>query len=72
MTLDTLTPDEIPDPPTVDRWSPTDFETHCAAEGIELHARPRFGGPPILGAALAVGVGKVVLEAIDECDGVEI
>jgi len=68
----TLTPDEIPDRPTVDRWSPDDVATHCAAEGVELHANPRFGGPPILGAALAVGVGTVVLEAIDECDEVEL
>lgn len=68
----TLTPDEIPDRPTVDRWSPSDFATHCAAKGVELHASPRFGGPPILGAALVVGVGTVVLEAIEECDGVEI
>jgi len=71
MTLDTLTPDEIPDRPQADRWSPSDFTTHCAAEGVELHASRRFGGPPVLGAALAVPVGTVVLNAVDECDEIE-
>ena len=67
------TPDEIPDRPRVDRWwSAEDFAGHIAAEGIECHARPRFGGPPVLGVALAGAVAKVGLELADECDGVEL
>jgi len=62
MTLDTLTADDIPDRPQADRWSPADFETHCAAEGVELHASRRFGGPPVLGVAVAGVVAKVGLE----------
>jgi len=69
MTLDTLTPDEIPDRPIVDRWSSGDFEHHCAAKGVELHATPRFGGPPVMGVALAGVVAKVGLEIADEHDG---
>lgn len=68
MTLETFTLDEIPDRPRVDLWSPDDFATHCAAEGVELHASPRFGGPPVVGVALAGVVAKVGLEIVDECD----
>jgi len=66
MTLETLTPDEIPDRPQVDRWSPSDFTTHCAAEGVELHASRRFGGPPILGVVVGALVAKVGLKLVEE------
>ena len=56
-------PDTPPDRPQVDRrWSAADFAGHLAAEGIECHASPRFGGPPILGVSLAVVVANAALE----------
>jgi len=72
MTLDTLTPDEIPDRPQVDRWSPSDFEHHCAAEGVELHASRRFGGPPSLSLCVLVSTATAALQAIDESDDIEL
>jgi hypothetical protein len=72
-TFDTFVPDEIPDRPRVDRWwSAEDFAGHLTAEGIEFHASPRFGGPPVVGVALAGVVAKVGLEIADEHDGVEL
>ena len=57
-------PDTPPDRPQVDRrWSAADFAGHLAAEGIECHASPRFGGPPILGVSLAAAAAKAVLGA---------
>jgi hypothetical protein len=62
-TTHSLISDEIPDRPQVDRrWSADDFAGHLAAEGIECHASPRFGGPPILAVSLVVVVAKAVLE----------
>jgi len=72
MTPNTLTPDEIPDRPTVDRWSPDDFATHCAAEGAELHATPRFGGPPILGMAVVGAVANAALQASKQHEGIDL
>jgi hypothetical protein len=68
----TLPLDEIPDRPTVDRWSPDDFTTHCAAEGVELHARPRFGGPPVLGVAVVGAVANAVLQASEQHEGIDL
>ena len=43
--------------PQVDRrWSAADFAGHLAAEGVECHASPRFGVPPILGVSLGAVV----------------
>jgi len=68
-----LTPDEIPDRPRVDRWwSADEFADHIAAEGIECHAKPRFGGPPVLGVALAGVVAKLGLKLADDHDDIEI
>lgn len=73
MTLDTFAPDEIPDRPRVDTWwSAEDFAGHIAAEGIECHATPRFGGPPVLGVAVAGVVANAALQVADEHGGVEL
>jgi len=63
-------PEEIPDRPQVDhRWRPADFGAHAAAEGIDIHASPRFGGPPILsialGAALLNAAGNIGLQVAE-------
>jgi len=49
-----------------DRWPGDDFAGHRAAEGVELHAHRRLGGPPIFYLALVGAAGNAVLELLDE------
>jgi len=52
---------------SVDRWwRPEEFENHVSAEGISLHAKPRFGAPPLVSIRVLTMAAEAVLKLNEE------